>query len=505
MSYLDNLKDATDFVYTENGAISKSSTGSHLYNLFAFGGAYRSRSDEDCITLFKSAYEEDPVYALKCLFYLVDCRGGQGERRFFRVCANWLAKNDPDAMRRNLKYIPEFSRWDNVFIFMDTLLEKDAIHFVRDQLACDITNYQLNANEGISLLAKWMPSINTSSVETRALAQKIRKALGMTNQQYRKTLSLLRERINVLERLISANRWDEIDFSKIPSKAGFKYRNAFARHDLERIKNGEQTYADFMADENTTVNAKVLYPYECVAEITKYLDYWCVHTFTDTERNVINKYWDNMADYINGATFNGFAVVDVSGSMYDDNKASAPINIALSLGLYCAEKAKGPYANHFMTFSACPQMVEIQGIDFVDKVQRMKKADWGYDTNIEALFNLLLDIAIKNNCSQDEIPENLIIVSDMEFNPVNGGFRGQCLETLFETLRNRWNANGYKMPKLVFWNVNARHDLIPIRDDKNVTYVSGMSPSIYDSIMSGKSGTDLMYEKLNSDRYKVIC
>lgn len=503
MSYLDNLKANTDFIYTENGAIAHSSTGSRLYDLFALGGAYRTRSDEDCIVLFKSAYDEDPVYALKCLFYLVDCRGGQGERRFWRVCAKWLAKYDLEAMRRNLKYVPEFSRWDNIFVFMGTDLEKDVIRLVKTQLAADMASYKLGPNEGISLLGKWLPSINTSSADTRELAHKIRKALGMSNQQYRKTLSALRERINVLERLMSANRWNEIDFSKIPSKAGFRYRNAFARHDLERAANGEQTYAYFMADKNTTVNAKVLYLYECVAQAFK--AYYYDFSPGTTERNVINKYWDNMADFINGAIFNGFAVVDVSGSMYGGT-ASAPINVAISLGLYCAEKAKGPFANHFMTFSHRPQMIEVRGVDFCDKVWRMLNADWGMDTNIEAVFDILLDIAIKNSCSQDEIPENLIIISDMEFNDaINRYYNRDQMETLFETLRKRWDAAGYKMPRLVFWNVDATQDNIPMHDDKNVTYVSGMSPSIYEAIMTGKTSTDLMYEKLNSNRYKVIC
>lgn len=498
MSYLDELKANTDFIYTENGAIAHSSTGSHLYDLFAMGGAYRSRSDEDCIVLFKKAYDENPTYALKCLFYLVDCRGGQGERRFWRVCAKWLAKYDTEAMRRNLKYVPEFSRWDNIFVFMGTALEKDVIQLVKTQLAADMASYKQSNNEGISLLAKWLPSINTSSPETRELAQKVRQALGMSNKQYRKTLSVLRERIKVLERLMSAGRWDEIEFDKIPSKAGFRYRNAFARHDLERTQNGKQSYADFMADETTTVNAEVLYPYECVAQVMNHHRYYDI---PETERNVINKYWDNMADYINGATFNGFAVVDVSGSMCG-NTASAPINIAISLGLYCAEKAKGPYANHFMTFSSRPQMVEVQGFDFCDKVLRMYKADWGMNTDIEAVFDLMLKVAVDNQCAQSEIAEHIIVISDMEYDECT--YRDAQTKTLFETLRKRWAAAGYQMPKLVFWNVAARQDNIPIRDDKNVTFVSGMSPSLYESIMSGKTGTDLMFDKLNSDRYKVI-
>jgi hypothetical protein len=225
-----------------------------------------------------------------------------------------------------------------------------------------------------------------------------------------------------------------------------------------------------------------------------------------------NKYWDNLADYINGATFNGMAIVDTSGSM-----SGTPMNVAISLGMYCAEKAKGPYANHFITFSSNPTFVEVEGVDFCDKVWRMSNADWGGSTNVEAAFDLMLKTAIDNNCSQDEIPQNLIIISDMEFDgcvtcgPVStdrwgyGGNRvGRNNTTLFENIAAKWARHGYEMPHLVFWNVDARQNNIPMLGNGPVSYVSGFSPSIFETILSGKTGYDLMMEKLNSERYSVI-
>ena len=229
-TFLNGMKQVNNFAVTENGALTHFTTMDGLLDLFAMGAAYRTRTDEDVIVLFKKAFDEDPVYALKCLFYIRDVRGGQGERRFFRVATKWLAKYDTDAMKRNLIHVPEFGRWDDLFNFIGTPVETDALNIVKHQLALDVQC------KTPSLLGKWMPSENTSSQKTRTTAAKVRKFLGMTPKQYRKTLSVLRARINVLERLMSEGRWDEIEFDKIPSKAGLKYKNAFARHDIERMK-----------------------------------------------------------------------------------------------------------------------------------------------------------------------------------------------------------------------------------------------------------------------------
>ena len=510
--FVAGLQETNNFGYTENGAVKRTSTGTKLLDMFALGGAYRSRSDEDVILLFKNAYEENPVYALKCLFYLRDVRGGQGERRFFRVCLKWAADHYTAAMQRNLEYVPEFGRYDDLYSFVGTKLESAAFAMMKTQLELDVDC------KTPSLLAKWLKSENTSSRESRMLGNMTRKYLGMTHKQYRKTLSILRERINVLERLMSENRWDEIEFDKIPSKAGLKYRNAFARRDIIKAK-----YEAFAKDEKTKVNAKTLYPYECVAEALKIMGvgygyyYGSPKLCSDTDRLMVNKYWDNLADYFNNATFNGMAIVDTSGSMVRED-AAAPINVAVSLGMYCAEKAQGPFHNKFMTFSSNPTFVEIEGVDFCDKVSRMLKADWGGSTNIEAAFDLMLDTAIRNRCTQDEIPANLIVISDMEFdacvtsgprsNDRWGGYGNRLSktsrETLFESMKRKWAKYGYQMPKLTFWNVDARSNNIPMKDDGTVSYVSGMSPVLYEQIMKGLTAYDLMMDKLNSERYSCI-
>ena len=505
--FMNGLTNATNFTYTENGAVTHKTTKSDLLDMFAMGAAMRNRSDSDVIVMFRNAFAENPVYALKCLFYIRDIRGGQGERRFFRVVMRDLATHDTEAARRNLPHIPMFGRWDDLYVFFGTPLQNDALSFIKSQLELDVSC------KAPSLLAKWLPSENTSSADTRKNAGIVRKYLGMTHKQYRKTLSILRARINVLERLMSENRWDEIEFDKIPSRAGMIYKNAFARHDLERAQNkGVQTYADFAKDETKTVNAKALYPYECVAEAVKVNDissWWGSRNLPldDTNRLMCNKYWDNLADYFNGASFNGIAVVDTSGSM-TGSQASAPINVAISLGLYCAEKAKGPFAGHYISFASRPQLIKTEGVDFVDKVERIYRTNLVDNTNIEATFDLLLNTAIQNKCSQDEIPQNVIIISDMEFDAARGyGWYSNNVpsaETLFEGIARKWAQCGYNLPHCIFWNVDARQNNIPMIGNGPISYVSGFSPSIFESIMTGKTGYDLMMDKLDSDRYSVI-
>ena len=496
-TFLAGMKSAANYTRTENGALTHKSTMDGLMDLFAMGAAYRTRTDEDVILLFKNAFIEDPVYALKCLFYIRDVRGGQGERRFFRVVTKWLASYNTDAMRRNLIHVPEFGRWDDLFVFIGTPLENDALSIVKHQLALDVQC------KTPSLLGKWMPSENTSSQKTRKIAAKVRKFIGMTPKQYRKTLSVLRARINVLERLMSEGRWDEIEFDKIPSKAGLKYKNAFARHDIERMKRDPQvkSYADFAKDTTTKVNAKALYPYEVVAKALR-----CQHYALDnTDRLMVNKYWENLADYFNGKSFNGLAVVDTSASMTWSGGEATPLNVAISLGLYCAERAGGPFANHYVSFSRTPRLIETNGVDFVDKVYRIYRTNLCENTNIEATFDMLLNTALMNGCNQDDLPQNIIVISDMEFDTGCCGIRQSTAKTLMEGIREKWARHGYRMPHLIYWNVQARQDNIP--EDMGcglVSYVSGMSPSIFEQILSGKTGYDLMMEKLNSERYAVI-
>lgn len=365
-------------------------------------------------------------------------------------------------------------------------------------------------NKTPSLLAKWLKSENTSSAESRKLANLTREKFNLTSREYRKALSALRERIRVLERLMSAGRWDEIEFDKIPSRAGMIYRNAFAKHDIERQKAGKATYESFIKDTSTKVNAKTLYPYECVAEAVKAMHAdqygWYRNRpnvpLDDLNRLAVNKYWENLTDYFNGANFNGIAVIDTSGSM-TGSQASAPINVAISLGLYCAEHNKGPFAGHYISFSSHPQWIATEGVDFCDKVDRIYRTNLCENTNIEATFDLLLKIALRPDVRKEDIPQNIIIISDMEFDAArlwSHNNRG----ALMEHIADKWRAWDLKMPNLIFWNVQARQNNIPMTVKDGITFVSGFSPVLFEQIMKGKTAIDLMLDVLDGEMYARV-
>lgn len=504
-TFMNSLNNATNYKYTENGALAHKTTNSAVYDMFAFGGAYRSRSDADVILLFKNAYEEDRSLALKCLFYLADCRGGQGERRFFRVAFRWLCRSHSADAKALIAKIPEYRRWDDIlYACIDTPVQNDALAVIKHQLALDVEC------KTPSLLAKWLPSENASSKATKAMGNIVRKYLGMSHKQYRKTLSALRTRINVLEKLMSAGRWEEIEFDKIPSKAGLIYKNAFARRDLIAKK-----YEVFAKDETTKVNATTLYPYDVVKKAREaFCDRWGYsnRSVSDTDRAMINKYWANLPDYLNGVDCRMMCVIDTSGSMTGCYGTSvAPIDVAISLGLYTAERVSGPFANNYISFASRPQLIKTEGVDFVDKVDRIYKTNLVDNTNLTAAFDLLYDAATKPGVRAEDVPNTLVVISDMEIDSGAAGGWGRNFAswgkgnaaTEMEKVRMKWQAAGLECPSLVYWNVCARNNTI-LDAGPNVSYVSGCSPVIFKQVLTGKTGYTLMLETLMADRYAEI-
>ena len=492
MSFLQSLENATNLTKTENGAVAHSTTKSYLVDLFAQIGAMRTRSERDIAQAFNRAYCEDELLAMKMLFYTRDIRGGQGERRTSRIIFEYLANSKADVLKKNLHLIPHYGRWDDLVKLLDTSLRSDALEIIRKQLVEDL------GSEQPSLCAKWLPSLNTSSKESRRLAKVIQKHMKLTERQYRKMLSNLRRKIDVLERKMSANEWKAIEYDKIPSKAGLQYRKAFMKKDERRY----QAFLDSLSNGERKINASTLYPYEIVEKCHKW-------GLTMDEVKLFDGMWNALPDYIGDKQEDSIAVVDVSGSM-----SGRPMDVAISVGMYLAERNKGRFKDYFLTFSQKPELVKIHGNTVVDKVLNMKRAYWERNTNIEAVFDLILNTAINDNYSQDEIPKKLYIISDMEFDSATRTRRGwgysespRVEKTLFEKIERKYNQAGYEMPQLVFWNVNARNEQFPIQmDRRGFQMVSGCSPSIFESTMTGKVVTayDLMLDILNKERYDLV-
>lgn len=483
-TFMENLIDTFNYGYTENGAIKHMSTRSMVYDMFAFGGAYRNRTEEENILLFKNALEEDKQLAMKCLFYLGDCRGGQGERRFFRICFKWLAENHTDYARTLYTLIPEYRRWDDlIYSTIDTPLHADMIAFIKNQLYLDLKC------KTPSLLGKWMPSENASSKTTKKAAHALRLGLGLTHKEYRVMLTSLRNKINIVETLMSSNQWDKIEFDKIPSKAGLVYKNAFARRDIIAEK-----YRTFAMSKETKVNASVLYPYEVVRQAIN------AHHSDMVNRNMIEKYWENLPDYLQGKPCKIMCVVDTSASMWGD-----PINVAISLGMYCAERAGGPFKDHYISFSRNPKLIKVEGADFVDKVNRIYDTNLCENTNLTGVFEMLLKIAKNPSTKVEDLPETIVVISDMEidYQTISRCWYVDQIETTMKGIRRQWAEAGFKLPKLVYWNVDARNNTI-LDAGPDVSFVSGCSPVLFEQVLTGVSGYELMLNKLMSERYSII-
>lgn len=475
MSFMDDLEIETSTTLTENGGRALSTTGDKLLNLFAVLGALRTRPT-DVIDKFDAAFRENADLATKMAFYGRDVRGGLGERAVGRLMLRELALLYPEVVAANLKNIVKFGRHDDLFVLFDTPVETDMIEFVKKYLVLDKRHMDKYGN--VSLLAKWMPSINASSEHTKALAHRFVKALNTTPREYRKNLSALRKYIDVTEVKMSANKWTDIDYKAVPSNAMSNYGSAFARHDYV----GFNRYMDAVKSGDVKINAATLYPYNVIE--TMY-----------GNRDVAEAQWKALPNYVEGDN-NFLIMADVSGSMM-----GRPMATSVGLAIYFAERNHGAFANKFMTFTDIPRIVDVTGDDLFEKYCSVTD-HVGYNTNLEAAFDAILSTAVRTKCPQADLPKALVIISDMEIDYWGGGSL-----TFTEEIRKRFAAAGYVMPKLVYWNVDSRKDtFLASKNDPNTILVSGQSASTFKNLIKGidLSAFEIMVQTLNDPRYDCV-
>lgn len=476
MSFMDDLEIETSETLTENGGRALSTTGDKLLNLFAVLGALRTRPT-DVIDKFDAAYRENADLATKMAFYGRDVRGGLGERAVGRLMLRELAIINPDVVKANLANIVKFGRYDDLFVFFDTSVETDMIEFIKMQLVSDYKC--MKSYQQVSLLAKWMPSINASSEHTKALAHRFVKAFNTTPREYRKNLSALRKYIDVTEVKMSANKWTDIDYKAVPSNAMSNYGSAFARHDYD----GFTRYMDDVKSGNVKINAATLYPYNVI------------ETLENGNRNVAEAQWKALPNYVEGDN-NFLIMADVSGSM--DGR---PIHTSVGLAIYFAERNHGVFANKFMTFTDVPKIVDVDNTSLYYKYKSVTK-HVGYNTNLEAAFDAILSTAVRTHCPQADLPKALVIISDLEIDYWDGGSL-----TFTEEMRKRFADAGYEMPKLVYWKVDSRKDtFLASKNDPNAILVSGQSASTFKNLIRGidLSAYEIMVQTLNDPRYDCV-
>ena len=483
---LNELKMEANRTLTENGAVTLRSAGSDCLDLFATIGALRNAADQEVIVRFARAYAEDRDLAMKMLFYCRDIRGGLGERRVFRTILKHLADAQPESVRKNLHLVSEYGRWDDLVVLLGTACGEDAVRVIRTQLAADLE--ALENGGDISLLAKWLPSVNASGTETVRNGKRLAKALGMTDRQYRKALSRLRERIRLPENHLRQKDYT-FGYSALPSGAMLKYRKAFRRNDAERYR----AFLKLVSEGKETLHTATLYPYDVVAKALRFRG-------SDTERKALDVTWNALENF--APQGNALCVIDGSGSMYWGG-TPVPATVALSLGMYFAERCQGEFRNHFITFSRNPKLVEIRGKDLVEKVRYCETFNECANTDIRKVFELILCTAVRNRLPQEELPETLYFISDMEFDDCadNAGL------TNFEYAKKLYEAHGYRLPKVVFWNVQSRNRQQPVSmNEQGVILISGCSPRIFSMVAGGTfDPVLLMKEVLLGERYAPVC
>ncbi len=485
MGLVDALrtKDKT----TENGMPTNSTTLNMCVDLFSRIGSMRTQSETEVVNLFVKAFEEDALTAMKVLFWVRDVRGGAGERKVFRTIIKYLADNRTEAMAKNTNLIPVYGRWDDVFLLFGTALEEVALKMISSAL-----------KSGDGLAAKWSPRPNGSNIKKKVIAKKIAKYMGLTPKTYRKMLA---EATNVIETNMCNRDFSMIDYSKVPSKAMADYARAFTKNDGDRYIE----YLESVDKGEVKINTGAVYPYNVI------------NMLSNGNPNGANTMWNNLPNYMENNNEMLLPVVDVSGSMNcsaSDSGSITCMDVAISLGLYISERNEGSFKDSFITFSEQPELEYLKG-NLIERYAQLHSAKWGMSTNLEAVFQLILDKAKENNIAKSEMPTMVLILSDMQFNEATDcfrsrhhrGTRGPWSPTAQEMISSMYEEAGYEIPKLVYWNLNARNSDSPVKFSEDKTaLVSGFNTSLLTNILDGSDITpySMMMNVINSSRYEAV-
>lgn len=496
---------------TLNEAKTYSSSLSKNLDLFALGGSVRNRIGEETLALFNEAFKENPVLATKISLYIRDVRSGMGERKvgrtFLLELANKNHTSKDQTIFKVIPHLPEIGRWDDLVYLLDNTISYDVKKAVGD-----LISNQLNKDvksDTPSLLGKWLPSINAGNA-SRASALNLLSWIKVDDKSlnlktYRKTLSSLRKKIDIVETKITSKNFEAIDYSKVPSQALNMYKKTFSCKDKERFSE----YINAVKSGDKKMNTGTLYPYQLIKE--PLLEYFLgtysygrrkiVPDFKFTNADYYNTAWANLPDYTDGKK--AIVVADTSGSMSWGD--ATPLSVAVSLAVYFAERNKGPFKNKFISFSSNPKYQILQGDTLTEKISSFDYSEWQNNTDLIKTFQLVLGTAIDYNVPQEDMPEAIYIVSDMEFDQSTliTGKRGEELTT-FEVIEEMYKQAGYFMPKLIFWNVNSFSNTIPVRyNQEGAVLISGKSSTTFSLALNGSTPEEFMLNTF-AERYKFV-
>jgi len=449
---------------TENGMVTNSSTLNACVDLFFTIGAMRGQDKNRLISTFSKAFGEDPLTAMRILFWVRDARQGAGERQIFKDIVTYLVQHNRKVLSKNLELVPFYGRWDDLLVLFGTALETQAMELIQTALLA-----------GDGLCAKWMPRKGKEAIA-------LERYMKLTPKAYRK---LLVENTKVVEQLMCSKNWGSITYEHIPSLAMARYSKAFAKNDTSRFdqyKNGD-----------TKINAGAVYPYDVVK------------TLRMGDKQLAVKQWDALPNWLENNNERLLMVCDVSGSMGCSAGGNANLtcmDVCISLGLYISERNEGIFKNAFLTFDDNPQLQYLTG-NLESRFRQLQSAPWGGSTNLEATFALILNKAQSANLPPSEMPTAILIASDMEFNSAC-----RSNQTALDMIKHRYAQAGYTMPKIIFWNMESRHDgNFPVQvTDEGTALISGFSPAILKSVLSGEdmSPVAIMNKTVHAERYQAV-
>ena len=477
-TFLTSMSNAEQ---TANGGATNASSLSNCVDLFFQAGSMRGNEEEDILVAWTKAFLEDPQTALKILFWSRDVRQGAGERRVFRTVLSHLATRNSDLLTQNLiAQIPEFGRWDDLLVFFGTDVELHAANVIKSAL-----------QNNDALCAKWMPREKGSKSH---IARALRNHLSMSPKSYRKMLSRLTA---VVETQMCDRNWDEINYAHVPSQAMRIYKNAFKRQSPESWNE----YMEKLTSGETKVNAGAIHPHEILGDYIRTSSAGGYSSRYSTKiqeiPQIVEEQWNALPNWMSANPGNILPIVDTSGSM-----AGVPIQVAVSLGIYIAEKTQGVFKNHFITFSEHPKLQKLSGDTLHQKLTSVCNSEWGMSTNIEGTFDAILHHAVSSGATAKDMPKTILILSDMEFDDC-----ANLNETAMQSIRRQYNESGFDLPNIVFWNLNARLGNVPVRfDEQGTALVSGFSPAIMKSILSADnfSAESIMQMTIGSERYSNV-
>ena len=450
---------------TANGMKTLESSLNDCTTLFFNIGASRGK---DITPMFERAYQEDRVLALRIAAWARDVRGGAGERQTFRDVLKFIEKNHPNELAMFVNAGPSFGRWDDILVLETEMGKKLAFDLIKEALFV--------RNDG--LCAKWMPRKGATAVE-------LRKFMGLTPKGYRKTLVTLTK---VVETAMCAQDWSNINYEHVPSVAAARYQKAFGRHDSI----GYGDYKAKLVTGDAKINASAVYPYNVIQSIKS----------GDTA--VATAQWEALPNYIGDELV--LPMCDVSGSMgcpVGGNKNLSCLDVCISLGLYLADKNTGPFKDCFLTFSTHSKIEVLRG-DILSKYNQLQRSQWDMSTNLNGAFEEILHVGTHNKVADKDMPKYVLIMSDMEFD--QAAVSGKDASA-FELIQNKYESSGYTLPKIVWWNLNARAGNVPVTyNTQGTALVSGFSPALMTSILAAEDFTpvSIMMETINAERYQVI-